>query len=197
GMAWVCNNGKVRDVLDQRNGSRIEGVAQRCIEGANATFAEDDVGITVAERDLGGLEKIVDGGHHAALKQKRLAGSGRGFDEREVLHAARADLENVGVLGYEGDVFFAHHLGDDGEAGFGAGFGEEFEAGETETLKCIGRTAGFEGASAKNPGTLLANVMGDGKNLLLGLDRTWTGHGDEVAAADFEIQHPHNRLPAL
>jgi hypothetical protein len=31
----------------------------------------------------------------------------------------------------------------------------------------------------------------------LGFNRAWASHGDEVVPADFEIPHPHNRLPAL
>ena len=39
------------------------------------------------------------------------------FQQREVLHVARADLQDVGVLGDQIDVAVAHHFGDDAEAG--------------------------------------------------------------------------------
>ena len=39
------------------------------------------------------------------------------FQQREVLHVARADLHAVGVFGDQVDVAIAHHFGDDGETG--------------------------------------------------------------------------------
>ena len=117
--------------------------------------------------------------------------------QRVILHVAGADLEDVGVFGDEGNIVFAHHFGDDGEACLRARLGEQFEAGETEALECVRRAAGLECAAAKNMGTVLADMMSDGEDLLFGFNRTGTGHGDEIAATDLEVQHPHNCLLVL
>jgi hypothetical protein len=37
-------------------------------------------------------------------------------------------------------------------------------------------------------------MMSCGEKLVLGFNRTWPGHRDELAATNFEIQHPHNSL---
>ena len=37
------------------------------------------------------------------------------FQQREVLHVARADLQNIGILRHQLDVAIAHHFGDDSE----------------------------------------------------------------------------------
>ena len=39
------------------------------------------------------------------------------FQQREVLHVARADLQDVGILGHELDVTIRHDFGDDRQAG--------------------------------------------------------------------------------
>ncbi len=63
-------------------------------------------------------------------------------------------------------------------------------------LKCVGGAAGLEGASAKNAGACAANMVGDGNELKLGLNRAGASHGDELIAADFQIEHRHDGLLA-
>ena len=60
----------------------------------------------------------------------RLSSTGRvrfadGFEQPVVLHVAGADLQHVGVFGDEVDVFGGDDFGDDGEAGFVAGRGQQ------------------------------------------------------------------------
>ena len=137
---------------------------------------------------------LADGRHHAALEQDGLAGARSRFDEGEILHAAGADLEDVSVFGDQRHIVFAHHLGDDGEAGLSPRLGEHLQSSEAVTLEGVGRTAGFEGAAAKDLRAVLTDVVSCGEKLVLGLDRTGTGHGNKVAATNFEIQHRHNCL---
>ena len=49
---------------------------------------------------LGRHQQLLDGGAHAALEQHGLAQLAHRLQQREVLHVARADLEDVGVLGH-------------------------------------------------------------------------------------------------
>ena len=56
-------------------------------------------------------------------------------NQRIVLHVARADLQNVGVLRNQVHVGLGHDLGYDGQAGLMARAGQQFEAFKAETLK--------------------------------------------------------------
>ena len=197
GVAGVGDDGQVRDLLEQRNGGYVEGVARGCFKGANAALAENDVGVAVIENNLRRAQQIGHRGHHAALQQDGTARTRRGFKQRVVLHVARADLQDVGILGNQRNVVFGHDFGDDGQAGFCARAGEHLEAFEAMTLKCIRRAAGLEGAAAQDAGAGAAHMMGGGHELELGLNRAGASHGDELVAADFKIEHRHHSLLAL
>ena len=67
-------------------------------------------------------EQFLDGGAEAAFEQNGTAAFAKRFEQREVLHVARADLHDVGIVGHQFDVAIAHHFGDDGEAGGLLGF---------------------------------------------------------------------------
>ena len=61
------------------------------------------------------------------------------FEQRVVLHAARAYLHDVGILGDEVDIFFAHHFSDDGEASEFARLAQNLEAFHSQALKRVRR----------------------------------------------------------
>lgn len=190
-MARIGDHRMVRDLLEERNAGGIEGVAHCCLKGADAAFAEDDVGVAVVQNYVRRAQKVSDGGHHAALQEDRLAGSRRRFQQRVVLHAARADLQDVGILGDQRDVTFRHHLSHNSQSGFVARCGEQPQAFEAQALKHIGRTTRLEGASMQNARSGAANMMGRGHELRLGFHRTRPRHGDELCAADDKIEHRH------
>src|SRR3989304_1738175 len=97
------------------------------VVGADAALAEDDVAVAVGEDVLGGEEPLLDGGPHAALEEHRLVRLADLVQEGEVLHVAAAYLEDIGEAGDEVHVAGVHDLGDDGEAGLGAGLGQDLE----------------------------------------------------------------------
>ena len=127
----------MRDLLEQRDRGYIKGVAHRGFKGADAALAEDDVGVAVVEDELRGAEKIGDGGHHSALQQDWPPAAGRCFQQREVLHVAGADLQDVGVLGHQRDIGLAHHFRHNGQAGLClARAGKHLEALQAVPLEC-------------------------------------------------------------
>ena len=190
GMARVGDDGKMRNLLEQRDGADVERVAGGGFKSADAALAEHDVGIAVGENALRRAQKVGDGRDHAAFQQDRPAGAPCSFKQRVVLHIAGADLQDVGVLGDHGDVVFRHHLGDDGEAGLLTGARQQLEALKTEALKCIRRTARLEGSSAKNAGARTAHMIGGGHELQLGFNRARPSHGDELVCRRSPDQAP-------
>ena len=73
---------------------------------------------------------------------------------------------------------------------------QHLQAFEAKSLKCIRRTARLEGASAQDARAGAAHMVGRGHQLELGLHRAGPSHGDELAAADLQIQHRHYCLLA-
>jgi len=189
GMARVGDDGKMRNLLKERDGADVERIAGGGFKSADAALAEHDVRIAVGENALRRAQKVGDGRDHAAFQQNRPAGAPCSFKQGVVLHIAGADLQDVGVLGDQGDVVFRHHLGDNGEAGLLTGARQQLEPLKTETLKCIRRAARLEGASAKNAGACTAHMIGGGHELQLGFNRARPSHGDEFVPADLQIKH--------
>jgi hypothetical protein len=66
-----------------------------------------------------------------------------------MLHISRADLEHIGILRDDIELFKADDFSYDGKAGFFACLYEHFEALFTKPLKCVGACARFIRTSAK------------------------------------------------
>ena len=107
------------------------------------------------------------------------------FSSAKVLHVARADLQDVGILGHQLDIAVAHHFGDDAEAGGAPGFIQQLEAFQLQALEIVGRSARLERAAAQKLGAVLAPpASADLQDLLLAFHRAGAGHHDELIAAD-------------
>ena len=74
------------------------------------------------------------------------------FQERKVLHVARADLQAIGVFLDQVKIARVHDFGDDRQAGFAPGFGQETEPILAQPLEAVGRSPRFESAAAQNIG---------------------------------------------
>jgi len=173
--------------LDGGNDGEIEGIAGEVGEGTDAAFAEHDVVVTFGKDIFGGHEKFVEGSGHAALEENRLFGASGALEEREVLHIAGADLDDVGVFLNEVQGFVVDGFGNDAESELLADFGENFEAGEAEPLEGVRGSTRLVGASAEEAHTGGFQAFGDGEALLLGLDGTRAGDESDVGASGEDV----------
>ena len=94
----------------------------------------------------------------AALQHDGTAAFAERFEENEVLHVARADLQDVGVFRDEIDVAIAHDFGDDAEAGGVSRLLQELQAVLFQALEIVGRGARLERAAAEELGAGLATA---------------------------------------
>ena len=78
----------------------------------------------------------------------------------------------------------AHNLGDNGQAGFLLGLGEELQALGLHALEGVGGGAGLEGAAPEELGPGLLHAFGDAANLLLALHGAGPGNKGQPAAAN-------------
>src|SRR6185437_4781376 len=118
------------------------------------------------------------------LEQDGLALAPGGLEERVILHVARADLDDVGVLIDELEGVVVDGFGDDAEAEAVADFGHDVEGSLAESLKGVGRGAGLVGSSAKKLRAGGGNLLGGGESLIAGFDGAGAGDHGEVASAD-------------
>ena len=183
----IDEDGQVAALFDGGNDGEIERVTGEVGEGADAAFAEHHVVVALGEDVFSGHEKFVERGGHAALEKDGKLGAAGAFEEREILHVARADLDDVGVLLDEVEGFVVNGFGDDSEAELLADVREDFQAGEAESLERVRRSARLVGAAAEKADAGGLELPGDGEALLFGFDGAGSGDHGDVRAADEDI----------
>ena len=107
-----------------------------------------------------------------------------GVQQGVVLHVARANLEDVGVLGHEGNLGGGHDLGDDEHPGGVGRLAQQLQPGLAHALKSVGRRARFEGSSPQHRRPGGSYRVRDVHDLLAALDRAGSGHHHNLVAAD-------------
>ena len=112
----IDHDGQVAAAFYGGNDGEIQSVAREVGESADAAFAESDLIVSFGQNVFGGHEKFVEGGGHAALEEDGLFGAAGTLEQGEILHVARADLDDVGVLLDEIERFIIDGFGDDAEA---------------------------------------------------------------------------------
>src|SRR5262249_34690003 len=116
----------------------VEQVACVGIEAAHATLAEDDLRVALQQDILGGEQPLLDGRREATLEQNRALRPANSAQQREVLHVATADLQDIGVLGDGGDQPRLHYLGDDRQASLASSLRQCPQARQAEPLEAVG-----------------------------------------------------------
>jgi hypothetical protein len=96
-------------------------------------------------------------------------------------------LRDVGVFLDEVERLVVDGFGDDAEAVVFADAGEDFQAGEAESLETVGRSARLIGAAAEETNAGGLELLGDGEALLFGFDSARSGNHGDVGAADEDV----------
>src|SRR6266403_1570506 len=183
-VAGINDDGQMAETLDGRHDAEIERVAGVIGEGAHSALAENYVVVALAHDVLGGHEKFFERCRDAALQEDGLAGASGALEQREVLHVASADLDDVGVLVDEVERFVIDGFGDDEQSEAVANFGHDLQTFFAQSLKRIRRGAGLVSASAKELSSGTGNPLGGFKCLIASLDPARSGDNGEVGASD-------------
>ena len=164
--------------------AKIERVAGVIGEGAHTALAEDDVVIALAHNVLGGHQEFFQRRRDAALQQDGLAGASGALEQREILHVAGANLDDVGILLDQVERFVIHRFGDDEQAEALANFGHDLQPFFAQSLKRIRRGAGLVGAAAEELGSGASDALGDDECLFAALDAARAGDDGQAGASD-------------
>ena len=183
-VAGIDEDRQVAQVMQRGDDAEIERVARVIGKGAHAALAENYFVIAFAHHVLGGHQKLFERGAQAALDEHGLAQFSGLFEQREVLHVARADLDYVGPFGNQFEGFRVERLGDDAQAEFIADFGHDFQGFKAQPLKCVGRGARLVSAATEKLRAGGGHFGGDGEGLVASFDGAGPGDDGQVAAAD-------------
>ena len=129
----------------------------------------------------------IERGGHSALEKNGLFGAAGALEQREILHVARANLDDVGVFFDQIERFIVDRLRDDPEAVSGAHFRKNLEAVFPEPLKAVRGSAGFVSATAKKPRAGFLDAFGDGQALFLSLHGAGACHQGHVLASNNDV----------
>jgi hypothetical protein len=186
-VGGIDEDREVAALFDCRDDGEIKSVAGEVREGTDTAFAEHHVVVALGEDVFGGHKEFVKRGRHAALQEDGKFGAASSLEQREVLHVTRTDLNDVGVLLDEVEGFVVDGLGDDAETVFLPNHGEDFQTGQAESLKRVGRSAGLVGTAAKEAGAGGLQLFGNGEALLLCFDSAGAGNHGDVPSANEDV----------
>ena len=183
-VAGINKNGEMAAFFYRWNDGEVERVAGEIGEGANAALAEHDVVIAFGEDVFGGHKEFVERGGHAALEEDRFFGAAGALEEGEILHVARANLDDVGIFFDQVEAFVVNRLGDDAQAKALANLREDFQARFPHALKAVRGSARLVGAAAEQAYSRAGNLFGDGHGLGFAFNGARTGNHHDGLAAD-------------
>ncbi len=121
----------------------------------------------------------------------------RRAQQREVLHVARADLQDVGVAGDDRHFFPGEDLRHHRQARLLACFRQELQAAHAQALELVGRGAGLVSAAAEHVRARSRHGLRDLEQHLLALDRARPGDQDRPLPSDLDAPHRDARALGL
>src|ERR1700728_125297 len=183
-VAGIDQNGQMTEPLHRGYQAQIERVAGMVGEGPHATLAQRHVVVAFAQNIFGRHQEFFQRGRHAALQQYGLAGASGAFEQRKILHVARADLNHVGILLHQVERLVVDSFGDDLHAKLLADFCHDPQAFLFQALKRVRRSAGLVRAPAKELRSGTGDALGDRKRLVVILDGARPRNNRQSRAAD-------------
>jgi len=157
-VARVADHRQMGEALDQRNRRDVHRVARGGLEGADAALAEHHARVALREDVFGRQQQLLDRRRHPALEQPRLRLLATGVEQREVLHVAGADLEDICVLRDQIHVLRRHHLGDHRHACLMRGGRKQLQPLFSQSAYLVGRSQRPECPSAQLGGAQIRVV---------------------------------------
>ena len=186
-VARIHDDGQMAEPLHRGNYAEIQRVAGVIRKRPHATFTQNDVVVTFAHDVLGRHQELFQRGRHPAFEQHRLARLASAFQQREVLHVAGANLDDVGVLVHQRQGFVVHGFRYDEQAEVLTDFGENLQPKLTQSLEGIRRGTWFERSASKEPRTRFGNSLGRGERLLARFHTARPRYHRDFLAADGSV----------
>ena len=108
----VGSHGQVRQLMNDRDGRDVEGVASISLKCANATLTQNYIVVSAGHDVFGGEQQFFQRRGNATLEQDGLLDFSQLAEQIEILHVARSDLEDVHERQHDGYLRNLHDLAD-------------------------------------------------------------------------------------
>ena len=102
----------MRQLVDHRDRRNIHRVARVRFKSADAALAQNHLVISARQNVFRREQPLFERRRNAALQQCRLAQFPDFAQQVEVLHIARADLQDIGIRAQQRNLRRVHHLAD-------------------------------------------------------------------------------------
>src|ERR1700732_2290666 len=102
----------MRELVNDRDRRNVQGVASVSLEGANASLTQNYIVVSTGHDVLGGQQQLFQSRSNAALEENRLLDLAQLAQQIEVLHIARAHLEDVNKRQHDRYLRVVHDLAD-------------------------------------------------------------------------------------
>ncbi len=185
-MRRIRRHGQVRELVNDRDGRNIKSVASIGFERANSALAQDDIVVSTSHNVFGGEQQLFQCRSNAPFEQNRLFDFPQFTQQIEILHVARANLEDVHKRQHDGYLRNLHDLADDQQFKAITGLAQKFQSFQPESLERVRRTARLESASTKRPRARLRHALSCGEKLLARFHGTRTCDHHHLLASDFQ-----------
>ena len=126
-MRRIDHDRQMRLRFQDGDSVEIEGVARCVFECPDAALAEEHIHVALAQNVFGAHDQVADPRAVAAFEHDGEMAAADFFQQRKILHVARADLEAVRVFLDHREISRVHDFRDDGQTGLAPRFGEKPE----------------------------------------------------------------------
>src|SRR5262245_1972415 len=116
-MTRIDKHREVRQLFEYRNRAQIESFARLGFIRSDSPLTENDSSVAFGRYIFGGKQKLLDGSAQSPLEHDRFVKLTNVREQLEVLHVARSDLQNIGVLTHDFQVPRIKNFGDDRQSG--------------------------------------------------------------------------------
>ena len=170
-----------------RNGTEIKRVAGVSFKCPDTPFAWYHLHISLVQNILHTIQPFGQGGVHTPFQHHRFVHTADFLKKRKILHISGSDLQNIGVFTHPADIPGIDNLGDHRQSGRPAGFFENLESVQPQTLKRVGRGARLECAPPQNISSGGFDLLRYRERLLLGFDAARACNDGEIITDNTQL----------
>ena len=183
----------MRLFAQHRDAGQIQRVARRRLISADAAFAQDDLVIAACHDVLSAHQPLLNRVRQPALEQNRLMRLAQHLQQLEILHVARANLNNVHIV-EQRQMRGIHNFRHNGQSRCFLRFQQQLQTVLMQPLKRIRAGARLKRAAAQERCARRFDRLGNRDHLLFALHGARAGDNLEQAVPDGHAAAIHHRI---
>ena len=182
----------MRQLFECCNRIEIHRIARIGLIRTDAALTEDDVLISARRNVLRCIQPLTDRRREPAFEKHGLLCLAECLEHLEVLHIARTNLQEIGILRDKTDIILVHDFRHNTQTCLVSDIAQNLQPLLTEPLKVVRARTWLECAAAEELRTCRFHLDRDIIDLIVALDRTRSRHNRQLLTADGETRHIDN-----